>query len=202
MAITLADYLWAHMGGLYGHRWASAYGTDPKGLAGREWALVLADLTRAQIDTGLEACRRSGEDWPPTAPAFRARCFGIPSFEQVRADVTPKRLRFTRLVLEGLDHYLFARSAQRDADRMLRTAYDYAVARRLDGAELPEEPVAELAKDPTTAPPRRACTPEQRAAHCARIREQLGNSTRETAPADTAATHATTHATMEEGTNA
>lgn len=191
MAISLADYLWAHMGGLYGHRWASAFGTDPKGLAGREWSLALADLSREQIDAGLDACRRSGEDWPPSAPAFRARCFGIPSFEQVRADVTPKRMRFTRLVLEGLDHYLFVRSAQRDAERMLRTAYDYAVARRLDGAELPEAPVAELAKDPTsTEPPRRTCTPEQIAAHTARIREIIGKSTRETAPADTAAQHA------------
>lgn len=190
MAISLADYLWAHMGGLYGHRWASAFGTDPKGLAGREWSLALADLSREQIDTGLDACRRSGEDWPPSAPAFRARCFGIPSFEQVRADITPKRLRFTRLVLEGLDHYLFTRSAQRDAERMLRTAYDYAVARRLDGAELPAEPAAALAKDPTsTEPPRRTCTPEQIAAHTARIREIIGKSTRETAPADTAAQH-------------
>lgn len=193
---SLAEYLWLHMAGLYGHRWTSAYGEDPHRTAGREWALVLQDLSRQQIDTGLEACRVSGDDWPPSAPAFRARCFGIPSFEHVRADIAHKTMRFTRLVLEGLDFYLFTRSDQRDAERMLRAAYDYAVARRLDGAELPEEPVAALTKD-TTDPPRRHCSPEQRAAHFARIREHLGKSTRETAPADTAAQHAN----REESTN-
>lgn len=168
---SIAEYLWLHMGGLYGCTWTRSYGTDPERTAGREWALVVNDLTREQIDVGLEACRVSGEDWPPSAPAFRARCFGIPSFEQVRADIGSKKMRFTRMVLEGLDFYLFSRSAQRDAERMLRSAYDYAVARRLDGAELPPEPAGELTKDPE--PPRRPCTPEQVAAHADRIRELL-----------------------------
>jgi hypothetical protein len=149
-------------------------------------------MTREQIDTGLDACRKSGEDWPPSAPMFRARCLGIPTFEQVRADITLRRLRFTRLVLDGLDLFLFARSPQRDAERMLRAAYDFAVARRLDGAELPEEPVAELAKDPTTPTPR-PCSPERRAAHIERIREYLGESTREAATADNTATNTNAH---------
>ena len=166
-----ADYLWAHMVGLYGHRWTGAYSDNPRGVEGAEWTLVVKDLTREQIDAGLAACRVSGDDWPPSAPAFRARCFGIPSFEQVRADIGSKKMRFTRMVLEGLDFYLFSRSAQRDAERMLRSAYDYAVARRLDGAELPPEPAGELTKDPE--PPRRPCTPEQVAAHADRIRELL-----------------------------
>lgn len=136
----LADYVWAHMAGLYGHRWVSAYGDDPRGIGGQEWALTLAGLTRVQIDTGLETCRNAGDDWPPSAPAFKIRCFGIPSFERVRADITTRALGFTRLVWEGLDAWLFANSGQRDAERMLRHAYDYAVARRLDGVELPAEP--------------------------------------------------------------
>lgn len=143
----LADYVWAHMAGLYGYRWVSAFGDDPRGIGGQEWALTLAGLTRAQIDAGLDACRNAGDDWPPSAPAFKIRCFGIPSFERVRADITSLTLGFTRLVWEGLDVWRFTHAEQRDAERLLRQAYDYAIARRLDGAELPEPPAGLIGRE-------------------------------------------------------
>ncbi len=159
------------MSGLYGHRWVSAFGDDPRGIGGREWALTLAGLNRAQIDEGLAACRLAGEDWPPSAPAFRARCFGIPSFERVRADIGNRTLGFTRLVWEGLDGWLFSRADQRDAERILRHAYDYAVARRLDGAEIPAEPAGELTHEKR---PIQRASRETAAKHCAEIAKTLG----------------------------
>lgn len=129
------------MAGLYGHRWVSSYGHKPDSIAAREWALVIQDLTPEQVAAGLDACRRSGEDWPPTAPAFRARCFGIPSFEQVMADLMTRKMAFTLMVWETIDPYALSLASQRDAERMVRNAYDYAAARRLDGAPLPELPV-------------------------------------------------------------
>lgn len=157
---SLADYLWIHMGGLYGHQWTSAYGDDPGGTAGAEWYLTLQDLTREQIDAGLYVCRRSGDDWPPAAPAFRARCFGIPSYERVKADLHSREMPFTRMVWESIDHWLLSQSNARDADRMVRNAYNYATARRLDGAELPPEPAGALEHKPE---PFKPCSAEARA---------------------------------------
>lgn len=148
------------MTGLYGHKWTSAYGDDPLKTAGREWALTLEDLSREQIDTGLQACRTSGDDWPPSAPAFRTRCFGIPSFEQVRADLHVRSLGFTRLVWQNLDTHLMALSSERDAGRILHEAYHYAIARRLDGAELPAPPAALIEHEKV---PIKVASPEVRA---------------------------------------
>lgn len=67
------------MGSLYGHRWASSYGTHD---ADDTWLHALRGLTAEQLADGLRSCverakerrRASGEDWPPTAGEFRAMC--------------------------------------------------------------------------------------------------------------------------------
>lgn len=55
---------------IYGHKWVSNYGETDDGT----WAKGLADLTTAQISQGLEKCRISDDEWPPTLPIFRMRC--------------------------------------------------------------------------------------------------------------------------------
>jgi hypothetical protein len=169
-SVSLAEYLWLHMAGLYGHRWTSSYGEDPRSAGGKQWALTLAGFTRAQIDTGLEACRATGEEWPPSAPQFKARCLGIPTFAQVKADLGRREHGFTRMVWQCLDHWLFSRAETRDAERQLRNAYDFAVERRMCGDEFPVKPAGELTHE---KPEFKPATPEAAQQHMDACRELL-----------------------------
>lgn len=63
------------MSKIYGHRWVSSYGEEDDGT----WLSGLADLTPDHLAAGLRSCLHSGEEWPPTLPAFRNRCLGITS---------------------------------------------------------------------------------------------------------------------------
>lgn len=168
MSASLARYLWAHMTGLYGHKWTSAYGDDPLKTAGREWALTLEDLSREQIDTGLQACRTSGDDWPPNATRFRSLCLSIPSLEAVRAELqvgVPSR--FTRAVWAKLDTYRYRHVSTDQADRLLAGAYQLVHDAVMQGEELPPVPVAAIEQESRKPVP---ATAEQRAAHVARIK--------------------------------
>lgn len=172
MSVSRAEYLWAHMAGLYGHRWASAYGEDPKGIGGREWSLTLEDLSREQIDTGLQACRTSGDEWPPNASLFRAMCLAIPSLEAVRAelqggDPSP----FTRAVWAKLDVYRFRHVSSDQADKMVGAAYELVRERVMRGESLPNAPVAEIAHEKHDYKP---ASKEVRERNCAEIRALLG----------------------------
>jgi len=62
--------LWERMAMIYGHRWVSSYGAKDDGT----WLTGLADITVQQIKRGLEQCRTSADEWPPTLPVFRSRC--------------------------------------------------------------------------------------------------------------------------------
>jgi len=161
------------MAGLYGHRWASAYGEDPRGLGGREWAVTLAGFTRAQVDAGLDACRNSGDDWPPSAPLFKARCLGIPALSTVRADLTrdpADRSPFTRMAWAMVDSHRYRQASAETADRMLRDAYELARERRMAGEALPDEPVAAIVDDSKRAPvPASPEVAEQRMAEIAEM---------------------------------
>jgi hypothetical protein len=159
------------MAEIYGHRWTSAYGesSDMDGAAGT-WAKGLDGITPEQVGIGLQACITSTDPWPPTLPAFRAMCLGIPSIEFVRADIGRRDHGFTRLVWQYLDHWMFTRADQRDADRQLRAAYDHARERRMCGDEFPDKPVL-IAQDkpkPYVEP-----SPEDKAAITQRAREAL-----------------------------
>lgn len=157
------------MAGLYGHRWTSAFGADPNSVGGREWALTLAGLDRAQINTGLNACRNTLDYWPPPAPVFKARCLGIPTLDAYRLEATKRESPFARLAATALDWYAFARADHREAERMLRSAYDLTAQRVLSGEPMPEQ-LAELTKE---TPKPKPITPGRGDAALVDLRELL-----------------------------
>lgn len=63
--------LWVRMTELYGHKWTSVHGeADSSGT----WGKVLVGMTREQLASGMQACARSDDPWPPSAPEFRKLC--------------------------------------------------------------------------------------------------------------------------------
>lgn len=88
--------LWERMAMIYGHRWTSSYGDKDDGT----WLSGLADITPEQIGLGLEKCRTSGDEWPPTLPVFRARClpatppsYHRPALRLPRPQLNPETVR-------------------------------------------------------------------------------------------------------------
>lgn len=65
------DALWLRMAQMFGHRWASSYGTADRGAL---WRRGLDGLAPADLAVGLQACMAQALDWPPTLPQFRAMC--------------------------------------------------------------------------------------------------------------------------------
>jgi hypothetical protein len=63
-------HLWRFMVMFYGYRWLNSYGEADDGT----WLTSLHDLTPDQILVGIDTCRLSGKEWPPTLPEFRAMC--------------------------------------------------------------------------------------------------------------------------------
>lgn len=169
------EELWVHLLAMYGHRFESAHGRTPAGIAGDTWRAALADIDPIGIGRGLDACLRSGEEWPPSAPQFRAMCLGIPSLAHVRHNVTKhgaEREAFTRLTWQFLDGYAFSRAPQDNADRMLRDAYDLAREHVMAGGALPEGPVNYL--EQAAKQPVEPATPEKVRAVMADIANVLG----------------------------
>jgi hypothetical protein len=88
--LKLIENLWLMMTSLYGHKWVSVHGlSDVKSCNGSRpgpdsgiWGKVLSGITGQQMAKGVQACiergrkrmERGEEDWPPTAPEFRAMC--------------------------------------------------------------------------------------------------------------------------------
>lgn len=176
--------LWQRMAEIYGYRWTSAFGEDASASAGQTWAKGLAGLTPAQIGAGLEAALASADDWPPTLPAFRAMCFGLPPFAAVRSEmimmVAPRRLdadertiasSFSRLVWSLLDTHRWRNMDAERADRLLREAYDLAREHVMRGGDLPPEPAAFIAQQPEQRTP---SSPESARAHLDSIAATLG----------------------------
>lgn len=133
------DALWVAMADVYGHRWVSSFGADPRAGSGGTWARGLAGLTPPQIGQGIDACIAGAYAWPPTLPEFRALCLGVPPFAAVRAD-TSKADGFTRLVWQFLDGHRYRQSPADVADRLLREAYELAREHVMRGGALPKEP--------------------------------------------------------------
>jgi len=169
----LLDNFWLRMGALYGHAWASQYGAEPAGVAADTWATALSGVTSAQVAHGMREALAMGSDFPPSAPRFRAMCYGIPSFAQVRRDLSEKLpSAFVRLVWSYLDGWRFARAEQSIADKLLRDAYEVARDHIMRGGEYLAEPSALIeAKEPE---PRKACDPEVARAACAQLAAILG----------------------------
>jgi hypothetical protein len=57
----------------YGYRWLNSYGASDDGT----WLACLKDVTPEQILHGIDTCRLSGKEWPPTLPEFRKMCVPI-----------------------------------------------------------------------------------------------------------------------------
>jgi hypothetical protein len=128
------------MAAQFGHAWNSQYGAAPDGIGGDTWSAGLAGLTNAQIGRGLQALMRIPSDWPPTASRFRALCLDIPSLAQVRLELRAnpdEKSPFLRQLWSYVDAYRYRQAPANDADRMVRDAYDMAVAFVMDGGELP-----------------------------------------------------------------
>jgi len=160
------------MGALFGHTWASQYGTAPDGIAADTWASALSGVSAAQIAHGMRETLLLGNDFPPSAPKFRAMCFGVPSLATVALEVTKReRSPFTRLVWSNLDSYLFAHADQRTAERLLKDAYAVAREHVMRGCALPELPAGEISHEQPKLTP---ASDETARVHIAELEEILG----------------------------
>lgn len=72
----LLDKLWAKMAEMYGHRWTGSVGVSAD--QDHAWASVLGGLNGQQIANGLGQLVERADDWPPSAPEFRAMCLHVP----------------------------------------------------------------------------------------------------------------------------
>ncbi|MGO1069304.1 hypothetical protein [Lysobacter sp. CA199] len=132
---------------MYGHTWASQYGTAAAGVAAKTWAASLAGVTPEQLAVGLRACVAEGNEFPPNAPRFRAMCFGIPSLDRVSFELRKPDTasRFSRAVWQFINGYRYGKATEEDRQRMIKSAYGLARDAVMRGEPLPEEPVANLA---------------------------------------------------------
>ena len=70
------EHVWKRLTGIYADQFTRKYGENPHADAAVDWAEGLADLTQAQIDKGIDACRVRDSAWVPNLPEFRGLCFG------------------------------------------------------------------------------------------------------------------------------
>lgn len=88
---VLLDKLWLKMTEIYGRRWTGNFGVSAD--QSHAWSATLGGLTGVQIGAGLTALAETQDkqlqEWPPSAPQFRAMCenktpeaFGLPSEDQ------------------------------------------------------------------------------------------------------------------------
>lgn len=186
--------IWERMVAAFPGRWIFAMGASPHpiitGADGREtvdtsrltmvgqtWAAGLAGLSAQQLGAGLQACMTTwGKDRVPSLTEFRAMCIGIPSLAVVREDIArtgQKRERFTIMVCRHLDYYAYRHADARDAERILREAYESARERALRGEPIPDLPEAlPSCKNPQETVVRR--TPEVALAALDDIAKMLG----------------------------
>lgn len=62
------------LGEMYGSQFLAKYSDTP----GPMWRDVIAKLTDAQLDAGIERLMAAGSAFPPSLPEFRAACEGDP----------------------------------------------------------------------------------------------------------------------------
>jgi hypothetical protein len=157
------------MAAMFGHSWLSQYGPAPDGVGGDTWSAVLADLSPQQIGAGLQSLSRIPSDWPPTAPRFRALCLDVPPLAQVRLELRAnpdEKSPFLRQLWSYVDGYRYRQASANDADRMVRDAYDMAVAFVMEGGELPKPATA---IEPGEPEPPKPADPDVARRHIAEI---------------------------------
>lgn len=131
---------------LFGHTWASQYGTEANGIAGETWAVALAGVTGKQIADGLRVTMTLGKDFPPSAPRFRALCMNIPSQPMASRMIYGKEPSspFSRHMWGYIDAFRFRTAEMEKTDRMIADAYGMTTEFIMRGGQLPEEPAALL----------------------------------------------------------
>lgn len=139
--------LWEAMAGVYGHKWTATYGLTPaQGMAGRAWAAGLRAMSPEQVRRGLDACINRGDEWPPSLPAFKQMCLGIPKMAAAKDAALGRPApevdrRFLRLMCSFLDMHRLRTLHADKADRLLGEAFDRAKDHLMAGGDLPDEPV-------------------------------------------------------------
>ncbi len=180
--MSRAELIWAGMVVAYGGKWTREHTDDPKSPDGIAWSAELRDLNREQIERGLETCRKSPDEWPPSIGQFRAMCLGIPPFATVKRETLrphDERSKFTRAVWARVDHYQHRIASVRDGDRMLLEAYEQVRDAVMRGEPLPDI-VGVLAHEPSakaTGLPPHAQRPEHLRNLLAKLGEEYNPAT-------------------------
>lgn len=158
-------HLWSKMTGIYGYRWASAFGDSPErddadkasgnvGLtdAGIVWAEGLTGLSPQSIAAGVRRAVFSANGFPPTLPEFRAMCLGVPPLARVqlllgRQDQAddPWLQGFIRLVLRNIDTWRLDHDDPKSFTFAVRDAYGLAREHIMSGGDVPPAPAGYLA---------------------------------------------------------
>jgi hypothetical protein len=170
--------LWAALVGIYGARFVRDFGSDPSTTAaGALWERGLAGMGDDAIRRGIDACVASGDDWPPSLPAFRAMCLDIPPLaavkEALRTGRPPEALRrFLVLVHARLDAFELRRASAEKGERMIADAYGLARDAVLRGEPLPDMPAGHI--EAPREPERKPADPERARAAMAAAAAVLG----------------------------
>lgn len=75
------------MASMYGHKFITNFGTSDDGT----WLAGLQGFDKKQLATGLAACLKRSDPWPPTLPEFRALCRAQPRTMGDKLPALPKR---------------------------------------------------------------------------------------------------------------
>lgn len=140
----------AVMAGIFGHKWASQYGTEPDGISARVWNDGLTGLTLPQIAEAVKHYknRSIADAWPPSLPEFRQVAYGLPSLAEARHALrTGTATPFTKAMWRFIDGYRYKQASYDAADRMAAEAYELAVKAITSGEELPDELTVALGFD-------------------------------------------------------
>ncbi len=160
---------------MFGHTWTSQYGPKPDGIGGDTWAAALSGISGEQLAHGLRETLLLASDFPPSAPRFRALCFGVPSLVSVRAEVMARnvsRSPFCRVVWTHIDPFRFRQADAKSADAMVKEAYEAAREYVMRGGAMPEEPAGEIGLDEPA--PIKPASPDVVKSVAAKLREVLG----------------------------
>jgi hypothetical protein len=130
------DELFLRMMAIYPYTWSGQFSNEQALLiAKQEWESVLAELTDLQIQKGLNACKKNGDEFPPCIPKFRKLC--LPTEREL--GILPKEEAFqlflnkdfSMLLLQEtkqkIDMYLFRMSPVKEARAMFNSAYNACV---------------------------------------------------------------------------
>ena len=148
------------------------------------WAKGLAGLNGDQLATGLASCLIRAGDWFPDIQEFRSLCLGIPTLQQVCADMArtnEEREPFTMMVGRNLDGYRYRMVDARESERMLKEAYATAREAVMRGEPLPV-PLPQIDEEKRKPVP---ASPEVARARMAEIAAELGLPTRGNETGDT-----------------